>query len=1532
MKADENNVVVKDTTLADLAVANNLKLLDKDEKVYLKKEISLGKNNSKEVHSFDLGDDIEAQVIGDKKVSLSTVYGSPDMNVFVIPDSLATYPSKSKIKKEVFDKVEKDSNVPIIIKFANLEDQYIPNSKPEEIKKKKDKFEAKKTNLEQNLGDDGKIEKKLEIINSVSAKVNKKGLEKLVKNPDVASVELDDTVSISLDTSVNEIKANEVRTIIDNNGFPLDGTGKKIGIIDTGVDYTHADLGGCFGGDCKVAGGYDFINNDSDPKDDHGHGTHVAATAAGKGLLMGVAPGAKIYAYKVLGADGYGYSSSIIAAIQSCTDPNNDGNPEDHLDVCSMSLGGDGDPDDSKSLAVDNSSRAGVFHSVAAGNSGPGLSTISSPGTARTAMTVAASCQPYQIGTNSRCTETIANFSSRGPLVWNGQNLSKPDISAPGVSICAARSGNAFPSSPTCLDDTHVRISGTSMATPHIAGVAAMVRQAYPSLTPEEVKQKIKSTAVSLDKDANLQGAGLVDVTAAIPFPQKVKSTPSTWNLTSDPTTKTNTSTQSFSTSKIDNTINSTSIRIDLDVPGISMVADKSSLQFNNGADTFSLTVTIDNDIAKAGNYNGRVFLEENSQLKGGILIIIAVKPTFLIESAKDVDYGVDNPELPTWTSENKPFKVTNLRKDVAQTISVSTSSYPIGINYVYDNSLTVPANSFGTINTHYVVDNSLVKNSVYKGTISIKNGPGTTSSFNTSFTKYYVLVIEDPVANDPDRIAYAWVYDQKNTSYQGFLSSSPYKLYLNAPGPYDVGISHEDIVMKNIVKENVSLADGDATVSINEAEATNLITMNGKGIDNENFISQNLVHEWTHLPSGKTLGWYGQLCFSGEVAPSFCDQSKNYYSNFSQNYQHDTVYYQEQPLPRVYAFMDTTVGLTSNLTTTNSPADLKKTEVIFSNSSAKLPLIQICQAKDAKCFSAVWRNQTLSLDKQTIYTTLSKDYYLNSLQDYNKIGCSPSEPCATAPLTTGFIPATNERYLGIYPGQVLPSYYGDKIYNGFGPVFWTGKFQNSSNNISLKSIFPGRFAFMTQDYGYEEAPAVPYQILQNGNQIASGDLPEITLPSSILWGTSLINQSITPGTFELKIDSYPYWIRGQKFNAKVSEKFNTTLEDRNPPAISRFYLLSNNARSEIYNENVENRIEYELDPVEGTIANTSLSYSLDGINFTPLTSSNQGGSGYTVALPKLPSATKLILKLDAADDSGNSLSYTFEVPRGEISTATFPDTANPALNISSPTTAKSIPADSTVEVQAFDNFGVSKVELYKDGSLLGTKTTSPYVFNLSLASGTTSVKLQAKAYDAAGNMATSVEKQYNSDSIGPAVNITSPTNGSSVSGSVAISASATDSSGVKLIQFYLDNTILLGQSYSSTYTMQWNSSQSTQGDHTISAKAFDNTGNSTTTSITVKVANIDLTPPSVAITSPLNNAILKRGSTTTISVDAKDNVAVSKVILYVNNKAICTDSSAPYQCLWVAPRKRQSITIQAKAYDTKGNLGISPIIKANVE
>lgn len=295
----------------------------------------------------------------------------------------------------------------------------------------------------------------------------------------------------------------------DSDTSAMEGDGVLVGIIDSGVDYLHPALGGGIGPGFKVVGGFDFVNGDPDPMDDNGHGTHVAGIVAADGVsFRGVAPKAKILAYKVLNAAGQGSDLDIIAALERSADPNQDGDPADMPDILNLSLGSDfGDPDDPVSTAVDNAVRLGMTVCVAAGNAGgytpvqgkegnyyfTGMETIASPGTARLAITVGA------VDSLGR----ITRFSSKGPSA--GIFAIKPDVVAPGEGIWSLAPGG-----------TMTQLSGTSMATPMVAGVAALLRSNDGSMTPAEIKSAIMNSSQDLGLPVFKQGAGRIDAMRAL--------------------------------------------------------------------------------------------------------------------------------------------------------------------------------------------------------------------------------------------------------------------------------------------------------------------------------------------------------------------------------------------------------------------------------------------------------------------------------------------------------------------------------------------------------------------------------------------------------------------------------------------------------------------------------------------------------------------------------------------------------------------------------------------------------------------------------------------------------------------------------------------------------------------------------------------------------------------------------------------------------------------------------------------------------
>lgn len=328
------------------------------------------------------------------------------------------------------------------------------------------------------------------VLNGMAISTRQWVVEEFSTLPDFLSVHKDQEVHALLDESVAHIGAEVIWTDYD-----VTGEGIVVGILDTGIDYMHPDLGGGIGEGFKVKGGYNFVINTDDPMDDHSHGTHVAGIVAANGVLKGVAPDAGLMAYKVLDQQGSGFSSWIIGGIEQSV--------IDGIHILNASLGGPGDPEDPMSFAIDNASNAGVLCVIAAGNSGPGYSSIDSPGCARNALTVGA----------TDLVDEIAWFSSRGPE--SKYQAVKPDMVAPGVQTLAP-----------VLSGQYARYSGTSMATPHVAGAAALLLEQYPGLNPSQVKSIFSHTALDLGYDLWTQGLGRIDLISAFELPEIIVEPP----------------------------------------------------------------------------------------------------------------------------------------------------------------------------------------------------------------------------------------------------------------------------------------------------------------------------------------------------------------------------------------------------------------------------------------------------------------------------------------------------------------------------------------------------------------------------------------------------------------------------------------------------------------------------------------------------------------------------------------------------------------------------------------------------------------------------------------------------------------------------------------------------------------------------------------------------------------------------------------------------------------------------------------------
>ncbi len=324
------------------------------------------------------------------------------------------------------------------------------------------------------------------ILPAVALTMTPKDIEALSHEPTVEMIWPDLPVHTCLDLSVPSIQAPQVWEA----GYT--GRGVKVAIVDTGIDPYHPDFAG------RIAATADFTGEGN--RDLDGHGTHVAGTVAGsgkasQGRYRGVAPEATLYIAKVLDRHGAGLMSDVIAGIEWAVDQ--------EVDIINLSLGGDppADGTDALSQTCDLAVERGYLVCTAAGNAGPDPSTIGPPGCAQQVITVGASTDQ----------EGVADFSARGPTL---DGRAKPDLVLPGTGIASCRAQETLLGQP--LGEHYTEASGTSMATPHASGVAALLLQARPGVTPGQLKTLLMDTAIDLGLPAAAQGAGRGDALAAL--------------------------------------------------------------------------------------------------------------------------------------------------------------------------------------------------------------------------------------------------------------------------------------------------------------------------------------------------------------------------------------------------------------------------------------------------------------------------------------------------------------------------------------------------------------------------------------------------------------------------------------------------------------------------------------------------------------------------------------------------------------------------------------------------------------------------------------------------------------------------------------------------------------------------------------------------------------------------------------------------------------------------------------------------------
>ncbi|MEM2142784.1 MAG: S8 family serine peptidase [Candidatus Thorarchaeota archaeon] len=342
-------------------------------------------------------------------------------------------------------------------------------------------------------------------------------VSELISNWRVKYIDIDRRVSIS-ETDLRKVGPAELGSTSYDPPHVLlgaeqmwtlgyNGSGVTIAIIDTGVQPDHPDLQG------RVVAFKDLVGDRTLPYDDNGHGTACAWLAAGTGqamgrVLSGTAPGARIMAVKVLDSEGSGEDSVIAQGIEYAVD--------NGADVISLSLGGPWSDtyNDPTVAAADAAVRAGVVVVAAAGNAGPAAATVNSPGVSELSICVGASMGSFG----------VASFSGRGPVVRTVTPpigvSARPDLIAPGYRVVSGRSTTANMAEYPLYNQTQYGYlytvwSGTSVSTPLVAGLAALLVERHTGISPLGVKVFLMAGASDLGEDPMAQGHGIANVSRA---------------------------------------------------------------------------------------------------------------------------------------------------------------------------------------------------------------------------------------------------------------------------------------------------------------------------------------------------------------------------------------------------------------------------------------------------------------------------------------------------------------------------------------------------------------------------------------------------------------------------------------------------------------------------------------------------------------------------------------------------------------------------------------------------------------------------------------------------------------------------------------------------------------------------------------------------------------------------------------------------------------------------------------------------------
>ena len=1250
-----------------------------------------------------------------------------------------------------------------------------------------------------------------------------------------------------------------------------DATSVIVANIDTGVDRNHEDIrdnmwvntGEVPGNGIDDDGngyrddyyGWDWVNNDNDPMDDYGHGTHTAGTIAAKGNngigVVGVAWAGRIMALKFLNSSGSGSTSHAASALRYAADMGAKVSSNSWGCKCTSSIVAD---------AVSYEHNAGVVIVASAGNNSENVQNFS-PASLKEVITVAAS-NYYDVG---------AYFSNFG---------SKIDVAAPGENVLSLKSAvSPMCTSSVTVGTNYCRVSGTSMAAPHVAGLAALILTNRPQLNNEEVRQVLRISADDIGSPGFdvYTGHGCIDAGRAL----NINSTLSVEFY--EPFTKDLTNLQS------------------IEIRGTAAGAGFASYELSYGKGVSPSSWTS--------------ISSSSSPVTSGVLgnwQVGTLEPAHYVVRLIVIDTSGNRYDV--YHSTFKEKWVSLLKRNYGSQKEPRISGQKIvwwdtrsdnGDVYLYDvgtnTERRITTNSSGQFSPDISGDKIVWYDD--------RNGPYDIYLYDLA-TNTERQITDEAAKQDSPRI-----FGDKIV-WEDLRDGSYYNIYL-----YDLNTNTERQITNESESQLRPSIHGDKIVWYgyhrvqsqlqSDIFLYDLSTNSQKQITKDS-ASQSAPDIW----GDKIVWWEYEYSTADLILYDLANKTKTIIADNIID-----IYGTKLKRPTIY---ENTIAWSD---TRNGNHDVFLYDI--STNTEKYVTAELQDQTNPAVFgeNIVWSDYRDSSYGYEIYW-----YDPPSSPDDTTPPTAPSNLAATAV-------SSSQINLSWTVSTDNVGVTGYEIYRDSSPSPIATVTTTSYNNTGLSSSTTYSYFVKAKDeagnrsspsntasattFVYDiEAPSVNPVSPENGSIVTGNVNVSATATDNV--GVTKVEFSID-GVLKYTDTTEPYGFTWD----------STSVLDGTRTVTYKAYDAGNRSNAKNRTITVDNTAPTVsvTDPSGGsvvsgttTIAATASDSTTGVVKVEFLVNGVVKGQDTT---------SPYIYAWDTTTASDGTYTLSAKAFDSAANTATSSpvnvnvDNTDPTVSMTAPTNGQLVAGSTTLTATAADNNAVIKVEFLVDGILRSTDSSSPYSWDwvtTSVSDG--SHTLSAKAYDAAGNTKTD-SLEVTVDNTKPNISITEPTNGFIVSGTIVIGASASDTtSGVAKVEFLVDG-VLKSTDTSSPYSYSWDTTTTADGSHTLTAKAYDVVGNTDTDVI---VTTVDNTDPAVFITSPADKAMVL--GTKTITANASDITSgVSKVEFYVDEVKKSTGASSPYSYSWDTTTTADgNHTLTAKAYDAAGNIGLSSSVSVTVD